>query len=63
MFYREHGPAHFHAEYQGQHAKFGLNGKVDRGTLRSYRGLPWLMNRRDAPRAAHNYLRRSSTTR
>ena len=22
MFYREHEPAHFHAEHQGQHGKF-----------------------------------------
>jgi len=27
MFYREHVPPHFHAEYQGQQAKFGLDAK------------------------------------
>jgi hypothetical protein len=28
MFYREHEPAHFHAEYQGQQAKFDFEGEV-----------------------------------
>ena len=27
MFYREHEPPHFHAEYQGQQAKFDFDGK------------------------------------
>ena len=28
MFYREHGVAHFHAEYQGQQATFTFDGDV-----------------------------------
>jgi len=28
MFYKEHEPAHFHAEYQGQQSKFDLHGDV-----------------------------------
>jgi hypothetical protein len=35
MFYREHGVAHFHAEYQGQQATFTFDGKVLAGSLRS----------------------------
>jgi len=35
MFYREHEPAHFHAEYQGQEAKFDLDGKMIVGNIRS----------------------------
>jgi hypothetical protein len=35
MFYREHGVAHFHAEYQGQQATFTLDGEILAGTLSS----------------------------
>jgi hypothetical protein len=35
MYYREHGPPHFHAEHQGQHATFGFSGTIDRGELQS----------------------------
>jgi hypothetical protein len=35
MFYREHGVAHFHAEYQGQQATFTLEGEILAGTLSS----------------------------
>jgi hypothetical protein len=35
MFYREHEPAHFHAEYQGQQAKFDLDGKMIAGNMHS----------------------------
>lgn len=35
MFYREHGVAHFHAEYQGQQATFTLDGELLAGALRS----------------------------
>jgi hypothetical protein len=35
MFYREHGIAHFHAEYQGQQATFTFQGQLLAGTLRS----------------------------
>jgi len=35
MFYREHEPSHFHAEYQGQQAKFSFDGKVIAGNISS----------------------------
>jgi hypothetical protein len=35
MFYREHEPVHFHAEYQGQEAKFNLDGEMIAGNIRS----------------------------
>jgi hypothetical protein len=35
MFYREHGVAHFHAEYQGQQATFTFDGKLLAGSIRS----------------------------
>ena len=28
MFYREHEPPHFHADYQGQQGKFNFDGKM-----------------------------------
>jgi hypothetical protein len=39
MFYREHGIAHFHAEYQGQRATFAFNGKCLAGTISSRTAL------------------------
>jgi hypothetical protein len=35
MFYRDHEPAHFHAEYQGQPAKFNFAGGVIAGEISS----------------------------
>jgi hypothetical protein len=35
MFYDEHNPPHFHAEYQGNKAVFDLQGNVTRGSLSS----------------------------
>ncbi len=35
MFYREHEPAHFHAEYQAQAGKFNLDGEMRVGNIRS----------------------------
>lgn len=35
MFFREHEPVHFHAEHQGQEAKFDLGGNVIAGNIRS----------------------------
>jgi Domain of unknown function (DUF4160) len=35
MFYREHEPAHFHAEYQGQQGKFDLEGQMMAGSIYS----------------------------
>ncbi len=39
MFYKEHEPAHFHAEYQGQQGKFDLHGEVIVGNIRSKTAL------------------------
>jgi hypothetical protein len=39
MFYREHGIAHFHAEYQGQQATFTFNGEILAGNLQSRTAL------------------------
>ena len=35
MFYKEHEPAHFHAEYHGQHGKFSFDGEMMAGNIRS----------------------------
>lgn len=35
MFYKEHEPAHFHAEHQGQQAKFDFGGNVVAGQIQS----------------------------
>jgi len=35
MFYNDHEPAHFHAEYQGQRGKFSLSGRMETGNIQS----------------------------
>jgi hypothetical protein len=35
MFHREHGAAHFHAEFQGQQATFTFDGEILAGHLQS----------------------------
>jgi len=35
MFYNEHNPPHFHAEYQGQRGIFDFNGNLIDGKIRS----------------------------
>lgn len=35
MYYNEHNPPHFHAEYQGQNALFDFNGNIIKGSLNS----------------------------
>lgn len=35
MFYQEHEPPHFHAEYQGQSATFDFEGRPLVGSIRS----------------------------
>jgi uncharacterized protein DUF4160 len=35
MFYQEHEPGHFHAEYQGQQATFLFSGETLAGEIRS----------------------------
>ncbi len=39
MFYKEHEPAHFHAEYQGQQGKFDLDGEMVVGNIQSRTAL------------------------
>jgi len=39
MFYREHEPAHFHAEHQGQQGKFDFDGSMIVGNIRSRTAL------------------------
>jgi hypothetical protein len=39
MFYREHEPAHFHAEHQGQHGKFDFDGNMTVGNITSKTAL------------------------
>lgn len=39
MFYREHGLAHFHAEYQGQQAAFDFDGEMLAGNIQSKTAL------------------------
>ena len=35
MFYQEHEPAHFHAEFQGQQGKFDFDGRQMMGNIQS----------------------------
>lgn len=35
MYYREHEPGHFHAEYQGQQGKFDFSGSMTDGNIQS----------------------------
>ena len=35
MFYNDHDPVHFHAEYQGQRGKFDLTGRMVAGNIAS----------------------------
>jgi hypothetical protein len=39
MFYREHEPAHFHAEHQGQHGKVDFDGQMIVGSIASKTAL------------------------
>jgi hypothetical protein len=39
MFYEDHPPPHFHAEYQGQQGKFGFDGTMIVGNIRSRTAL------------------------
>lgn len=39
MFYKEHEPAHFHAEHQGQRGKFDFSGKMLAGDIKSKTAL------------------------
>src|SRR5262245_58613675 len=39
MYYREHDPPHFHAEFQGHSATFTFDGEVLNGVIRSRSAL------------------------
>lgn len=39
MFYEDHLPPHFHAEHQGQQGKFGFDGIMTVGNIRSKTAL------------------------
>lgn len=39
MFYNDHEPPHFHAEYQGERGKFDATGKVLAGNIQSKTAL------------------------
>ena len=39
MFYKEHEPAHFHAEHQSQQGKFDFSGKMMVGNIQSRTAL------------------------
>jgi hypothetical protein len=39
MFYNDHDPPHFHAEYQGQRGKFDLDGNLTLGKVHSRTAL------------------------
>jgi hypothetical protein len=39
MYYKEHEPAHFHAEHQGQDGKFDFSGKMIAGNIQSKTAL------------------------
>ena len=39
MYYKEHEPAHFHAEYQSQQGEFDLTGNLIVGNIRSRTAL------------------------
>jgi hypothetical protein len=39
MFYNDHEPPHFHAEYQGQRGKFDLEGSMAVGNVHSRTAL------------------------
>lgn len=39
MYYKEHEPAHFHAEHGGQQAKFDFAGELIAGEISSRRAL------------------------
>ncbi len=61
MFYREHGVAHFHGEYQGQQATFTLDGELLAGEIasRTARRLikEWAMAHQSELQANWNRLR------
>jgi len=52
MFFSEHNPPHFHAEYQGTEGTFNFEGKMLQGNIKSDIALrlikKWAVLRKDA---------------
>ncbi|MBD3299586.1 MAG: DUF4160 domain-containing protein [candidate division Zixibacteria bacterium] len=48
MFYKDHDPPHFHAEYQGQSGKFDFDGTLIAGDIRSRTALKLIAEWADA---------------
>ena len=44
MFYKEHEPAHFHAEHSGQQGKFDFSGSLIAGDIRSRKARERIRN-------------------
>jgi hypothetical protein len=44
MYYKEHEPAHFHAEYAGQQATFAFDGGLIAGEIASRRAVRRIRN-------------------
>jgi len=44
MYYREHEPEHFHAEYRNMSGKFSFEGKMVVGNIRSRTALRLIRN-------------------
>jgi hypothetical protein len=51
MFYKEHDPAHFHAEHAGQKATFDFDGALVPGEIRSRRARERIRDRARLHRA------------
>jgi hypothetical protein len=51
MYYKEHEPAHFHAEYAGQQAKFTFDGGLIAGQITSRRAVRRIRDWAQAHRA------------
>lgn len=47
MFHNDHNPPHFHANYQGQSAKFDLDGNLAEGKMKSRTAKSLIKNGRN----------------
>jgi hypothetical protein len=52
MFYKEHEPAHFHAEHAGQRAKCDFSGEVIAGEIRSRKARERIVSGRNCTAAS-----------
>jgi len=53
MFYNDHGPPHFHAEYQGQRGKFDSKGRMVVGSIQSKTALRLIKQWAEDPIEGH----------